>query len=668
MGRETTLWRASVGCLLFMFVLCDALEFLSQRRASQFLTRERRANYMLEESKKGNLERECIEEVCDREEAREIFENDPETEYFIPRYVGCLGLYRVGVPSSHPGSVEAPSDLRMCVTEISDQCSPLPCNKEGYDKCVDGKASYHCVCKPGWMGENCDEDVNECEDPDFLAGCNQKCFNFPGSFRCLCDDGYILLPDKITCKDINECILYPSICGPAQCVNVPGIYECKCPEGFKYNYSSKSCIDIDECTEHVCEGLCVNTVGSFSCYCDGRAGLVLSADKKSCKKITRCFNLNDYKSAEMLYLGEQFVGSPVLYLRFRLPENTKFAAEFDFRTFDPEGVILYAESSKNSWFMLGLRNGQIEVQFKNEHVTKVTSGGKAVNDGEWHIISLEELERSITVKISKEAVMNINSPQSLFPSVSGILETKFYIAGLPSKSDSLIRPINPRLDGCIRAWNFMDQGASGVREVIQEKGSKHCFVEVERGSYFPGSGLAQFDIDYSSSMNTKNWTLNLSLNIRPSSSTGVLFSLVSNNTVPLSVAVMSTSPDDEDISLFIEDVLVASVRPSMLCFRSRLALEVELSSWGVRASLNSSVSEHYAEQAVLQKQLSVLSAALQGRVDTYVGGVQGVPLSATPVTAFYNGCMEIVVNNRQLDFDEAISKHSGITSHSCPPV
>nr|XP_015219567.1 PREDICTED: vitamin K-dependent protein S [Lepisosteus oculatus] len=631
MGREKTQWRASVGCLLFMFVLCDALEFLSQRRASQFLTRERRANYMLEESKKGNLERECIEEVCDREEAREIFENDPETEYFIPRYVGCLGLYRVGVPSSHPGSVEAPSDLRMCVTEISDQCSPLPCNKEGYDKCVDGKASYHCVCKPGWMGENCDEDVNECEDPDFLAGCNQKCFNFPGSFRCLCDDGYILLPDKITCKDINECILYPSICGPAQCVNVPGIYECKCPEGFKYNYSSKSCIDIDECTEHVCEGLCVNTVGSFSCYCDGRAGLVLSADKKSCKKITRCFNLNDYKSAEMLYLGEQFVGSPVLYLRFRLPENTNCLI-----------ITLFAAKKHTS-----LQTGQFHVALR---------------------ISLEELERSITVKISKEAVMNINSPQSLFPSVSGILETKFYIAGLPSKSDSLIRPINPRLDGCIRAWNFMDQGASGVREVIQEKGSKHCFVEVERGSYFPGSGLAQFDIDYSSSMNMKNWTLNLSLNIRPSSSTGVLFSLVSNNTVPLSVAVMSTSPDDEDISVFIEDVLVASVRPSMLCFRSRLALEVELSSWGVRASLNSSVSEHYAEQAVLQKQLSVLSAALQGRVDTYVGGVQGVPLSATPVTAFYNGCMEIVVNNRQLDFDEAISKHSGITSHSCPPV
>lgn len=34
---------------------------------------------MFEESKKGNLERECIEELCNKEEAREIFENQPET-------------------------------------------------------------------------------------------------------------------------------------------------------------------------------------------------------------------------------------------------------------------------------------------------------------------------------------------------------------------------------------------------------------------------------------------------------------------------------------------------------------------------------------------------------------------------------------------------------------
>lgn len=45
-----------------------------------------------------------------------------------------------------------------------------------------------------------------------------------------------------------------------------------------------------------------------------------------------------------------------------------------------------------------------------------------------------------------------------------------------------------------------------------------------------------------------------------------------------------------------------------------------------------------------------------------------VPLGATLVTAFYNGCMEVKVNNRQLDLDEAISKHNDIRSHSCPLI
>lgn len=64
----------------------------------------------------------------------------------------------------------------------------------------------------------------------------------------------------------------------------------------------------------------------------------------------------------------------------------RFAAEFDFRTFDPEGVVLYAESSQSSWFMLGLRDGRIEVQFNNQHTFKLTSGGKAINDGQWHVV------------------------------------------------------------------------------------------------------------------------------------------------------------------------------------------------------------------------------------------------------------------------------------------
>lgn len=45
----------------------------------------------------------------------------------------------------------------------------------------------------------------------------------------------------------------------------------------------------------------------------------------------------------------------------------------------------------------------------------------------------------------------------------------------------------------------MNQGASKVKEYIQGRESTHCFVHVEKGSYFSGAGMAQFNIDYSES-------------------------------------------------------------------------------------------------------------------------------------------------------------------------
>lgn len=46
---------------------------------AHMLLRSRRANSFLEEMKAGDKERECVEEKCDYEEAREIFETREAT-------------------------------------------------------------------------------------------------------------------------------------------------------------------------------------------------------------------------------------------------------------------------------------------------------------------------------------------------------------------------------------------------------------------------------------------------------------------------------------------------------------------------------------------------------------------------------------------------------------
>ncbi|XP_048961313.1 vitamin K-dependent protein S isoform X14 [Canis lupus dingo] len=710
---------ALLACLVLVLPVSEA-NFLSKEHASQVLVRKRRANSMFEETKKGNLERECIEELCNKEEAREIFENDPETDYFYPKYLGCLGSFRAGLFTAARLSTDAYPDLRSCVTAIPDQCSPLPCNEDGYKTCRDGQATFTCICKPGWQGDRCEYDINECKDPSNInGGCSQMCDNTPGSYHCSCKSGFVMLLNKKDCKDVDECSIMPDICGAAVCKNIPGDYECECAEGYRYNPALKSCEDVDECSENLCAQLCVNYPGGYSCYCDGRKGFKLAQDHKSCEAVPVCLPLNLDKNYELLYLAEQFVGV-VLYLKFRLPEITRFSAEFDFRTYDSEGVILYAESlDRSAWFLIALRDGKIEIQFKNEFTTKITTGGKAINNGLWNTVSVEELEYSISIKIAKEAVMNINKPGRLFKPSNGFLETKVYFAGLPRKVENvLIRPINPRLDGCIRGWNLMNQGASGVKEIIQEKQNKHCLVTVEKGSYYPGSGVAVFGIDYTPDSAAGAWQLNASLSVRASAGTGVLLALVSGSSVPLALSLADSISEtlqvtagtagcsrsqrsqrsqqvtaghsrhsglqqvtavtavtaghsrhsglQQDILVSVENIVISRIEAVNLCSNQQVHLELKVNRNNLE--LSTPVKKDTISSEDLPQQFASLDKAMKGTVTTYLGGLPDIPFGATPVNVFYNGCMEVNINGVQLDLDEAISKHNDIRAHSCPSV
>ncbi|MCJ8735638.1 hypothetical protein PDJAM_G00249620 [Pangasius djambal] len=68
--------------------------FLDQKVASEVISRQKRANAGDEEKTlPHNLERECLEEVCNYEEAREVFQDTYRTDIFWSVYIGkycCL--------------------------------------------------------------------------------------------------------------------------------------------------------------------------------------------------------------------------------------------------------------------------------------------------------------------------------------------------------------------------------------------------------------------------------------------------------------------------------------------------------------------------------------------------------------------------------------------------
>ncbi|XP_075056266.1 growth arrest-specific protein 6 [Mixophyes fleayi] len=640
---------------------------LSSKEAAQFLRhRQKRENSIFEEAKQGHLERECVEEKCSNEEAREVFENNPETDYFYPRYLECIRKYQFP-EKKDPG-------FPTCVHNLRDQCSSKPCYRAGSDLCIDLRGDFFCSCKKGWTGKTCSTDVNECAVLN--GGCSYKCVNKPGTYHCMCQSGYHLLANNRTCGDIDECAGSPDICGTAKCKNIPSSYTCFCEEGFRYDELTKSCQDIDECEEKRCEQTCVNSYGSYSCHCDGRGGVKLSNDMNTCEDIMPCVPFATEKSIKSLYLGRMFSGAPVIKLRFKRKQPSRLVAEFDFRTFDHEGVIFFAGGHQDSsWIVLGLRNGKLELQLKYNGIGRVTSTGPVLNHGIWQTISVEELHRNIVIKVNKDAVMKIAVSGDLFTLDKGLHQLNLTVGGIPFKSSELIQPINPRLDGCMRGWNWLNGDDSSIQEAVRMTEKMQCFLIAGRGSYYPGRGFALFLIDYMNLSNKDdyepNWIVDVSAEINPATDTGVLFALVSEDKeVILSLALVdyhsTTKVKQQFIVLSVENTVVCQLEVNV-CDKEHV-VEISASKDQILLSFDGTLGQMELQDSELQIILSTLNYNLQRGVNTYVGGLPDVDVTRTTVTAFYHGCMTIKVQQKTLDLDEAVYKHNDITSHSCPPV
>uniref|UniRef100_A0A7N8XTK6 Growth arrest-specific 6 n=1 Tax=Mastacembelus armatus TaxID=205130 RepID=A0A7N8XTK6_9TELE len=621
------------AALLVLVVRWSDSISLCPEEANQFLSRHRRANQVFEETKQGHLERECVEERCTKEEAREVFENDPETDYFYPRYLGKLSLRLKPFNSDY---------------NIPDQCSSSPCNAEGTVRCEDKKGDFLCHCFTGWAGARCEKDVDECRKRN--GGCDHECNNTMGSYRCSCHQGYMLV-GRHMCSDVDECE-DPGVCGTAQCENKEGSYDCLCDIGYVYDNETTSCVDVDECETGVCAEECLNTPGSFRCFCDGRQGMKLGQDLRSCKPVTPCMSPSLKRNSRSLYLGRMFSGVPVVRLRFRRRIHTGFSAEFDFRTYDPEGVIFFAGGHLNSsWIVLAMHHGKLELQLKYGSVSRVTSSGPIVSDGQWRKISVEEQGRSLVIKIDREAVMKIAVNGDLFTLQKGMHELNLTVGGVPFREDGLVNQINPRLDGCMKEWRWLTGEDTSIQETIQSNDNMQCFSTEDPGAYYPGTGFALFNISYGAVC----VCLCVCLILRPTSGIGVLFALIHQDRVPLSIALADYHPiTDEwrDVSM-----LKLYLSPAPLCDGD--SHEIKVTIKGNQTLLLVDGQSGRSEDIEIPTDLLSQSS-------TFIGGLPDVPLVSTLVSAPYSGCMEVSVNGQSLDLDQAIHKHNDIRSHSCP--
>ncbi|XP_078086463.1 thrombomodulin [Mustelus asterias] len=187
------------------------------------------------------------------------------------RYAGSCGVLRAGegtvtyatpfgVNSSQlselpPGTVAwaEPWEIRFQCTNLTWTWQPLDpptgpwsCRLENggcQHNCQEEPAGTpRCSCRPGYQLR---QDGRGCQvfDP--------------------CQDGYRLDNDSKICVDVDECQV--KLCDQL-CINSPGSYSCDCQPGYQLGSDNK-CQDINECTFEKCEHRCSNTIGSFSCSC-----------------------------------------------------------------------------------------------------------------------------------------------------------------------------------------------------------------------------------------------------------------------------------------------------------------------------------------------------------------------------------------------------------------
>uniref|UniRef100_A0A8C9AGC2 Sex hormone-binding globulin n=1 Tax=Prolemur simus TaxID=1328070 RepID=A0A8C9AGC2_PROSS len=154
---------------------------------------------------------------------------------------------------------------------------------------------------------------------------------------------------------------------------------------------------------------------------------------------------------------------------FDLTKISKTSSSFEFRTWDPEGVIFYGDTNpEDDWFMLGLRDGRPEIQMHNQWARFTVGAGPRLDDGRWH-------------------------------------------------------QLVPALDGCLRQGTWL--GKQIQTSASTPANLRSCDVESQPGIFFPAGTHAEFSLQDIPQPHAEPWAFSLDLGLELVAGSGHLLAL-----------------------------------------------------------------------------------------------------------------------------------------------
>ncbi|XP_069338115.1 sex hormone-binding globulin isoform X2 [Eulemur rufifrons] len=329
-----------------------------------------------------------------------------------------------------------------------------------------------------------------------------------------------------------------------------------------------------------------------------------------------------------VHLGNGLGQQPVAVTTFDLTKITKTSSSFEFRTWDPEGVIFYGDTNpKDDWFMLGLRDGRPEIQMHNQWSQFTVGAGPRLDDGRWHQVELKMDGDSVLLGVDGKEVLHLRQ-------VSGPLDTK----------------VQPILRIALGALLFP---ASNLRFPIQTSAFtpaslRSCDVESQPGIFFPAGTHAEFSLQDIPQPHAEPWAFSLDLGLELVAGSGHLLAL-------------GTPENPSWLSLHLQDQKV------VLSPGSGPGLDLPL-VLGLPLQLTLGVSRVVLSQGLKTEVLVLPSLGLgpilnlwaqpPGRL--FLGALPGEDSSAS---FCLNG---LWAQGQRLDMDQALNRSQDIWTHSCP--